>query len=1115
MQRVICCKRRDAATAVPAKVRNLQPESHIGGGGLPDSLRAGSAALEDQPVEQIYPDRNGAFSASSISLKEMSPSPVECNHLPVLAGPTPTSSPSRVLKNHVANHAIDGCLDFEAQDIREGDWVVYVGFCTALGDGGLLVPGLTGEVVSVLPPGAKLPKAVSVRMDGAPKPIFVRSFSIAKLGSPVTGTFGAGDCVISRSKIGADINFGDIGIVLRPGVLQGKCAMEVQFADVALPQLVWPHDVNRLGQLLLAGFHVGDCVVVKSCIPDPVLPGQAGVIVGPAVEEYKVVVWFAGCREILQVDVYFLIRTEAGCVDAVLPVEDCIRRCLDPYSEVAATPLLTARCCRSLRHCSLSGWRSHLALRDLVRLRGTGCCGREVFVYVLSSWSGRVAHATASRWADRVGQLHIVKLLWEKRVGHKAPVSCAALPQHAPLHHQRIEPEGLLEALLPVPGKRFVMGTEEKSQHVRVRTVTLDGFLNQIYNTRYVERQGEAFTVAGRETYWSDDCTLFLFWSSFESRWFLADVVSWLPAKLWDNNFLPLAYGPIKGKIRDPSHLRGWIQMVAGVPRDVPQAGVRELGRTQVVERMVKRSLLADFAGAEALLEVSAKSETKQSQRRPDWCLELCKILRDLPSDGGRLASLLASHAQNKVLHPEEQEFLFRCRSAASASRPAAASDNNAFVDPQSIDDANRAAHALEAEEIRLQRRQLRRKLQQRRRTQQESHPDAPIPDPAHATNRSDERNDTACDAPHRRDSAGKGLLPQQDLTEPILWLRELFPMFSDDILVSQYLQAQDLSDRDDALEEAIFSLCERLDKPPEKKRTEMPAETTVKKPVGLPRIIFGYVIAVTDPKPPLYCFIIVVVRSNSLRYRRGKLVRPVPRSCTTRDDEISKFWVKHSGVPEFGSMVKLDFIEEETAEYFSAGHGEYPHHNEDLLCESLVMHGRSTLLCDIPAWRALATMACEDITTKWPWGSGLQKFASVLPGKFIWYVPALQKSLPSVVLLRVTKDNNVEFVYRNASSDKISCNFSAGGKRLTDIPVTALGYNDAPYVLNKRRADQPVQEQIFVLGLARAERRGPEGYNRWFECSERLRAKLNADDFEEYCQILLVGVIDLTPMSK
>ncbi|CAE8611561.1 unnamed protein product [Polarella glacialis] len=280
----------------------------------------------------------------------------------------------------------------------------------------------------------------------------------------------------------------------------------------------------------------------------------------------------------------------------------------------------------------------------------------------------------------------------------------------------------------------------------------------------------------------------------------------------------------------------------------------------------------------------------------------------------------------------------------------------------------------------------------------------------------------------------------------------------------------------------------------------------------GKDKTITGYIIARTDhPREPLYCFIVLVSRSDSTKYKEGTLVRPIPKTCVFRDDEMGRFWVKRTLVPEIGSIVELQFLEDDTLQYLLSGHGKHPQQNEDLLCASLELKGICNLMEDPYARRHLMALACENVTTKWPWGYGLSKFSSVTPGKHIWFVPATSNRLPSVVLLRVNRESGVKFIFRNPSSRKVSCNFCAGSKTLSDIPVTAAGYDELPHVLNTRFATREHADHLFVLGLARKETRGPEGFNRLVECPEKARSLLKDCDFEEYCQILLIGIINLS----
>ena len=150
-----------------------------------------------------------------------------------------------------------------------------------------------------------------------------------------------------------------------------------------------------------------------------------------------------------------------------------------------------------------------------------------------------------------------------------------------------------------------------------------------------------------------------------------------------------------------------------------------------------------------------------------------------------------------------------------------------------------------------------------------------------------------------------------------------------------------------------------------------------------------------------------------------------------------------------------------------------------------------------------------DDIQKRWPWGRALGKFESVTPGKKIWYVHP-KKRLQSVIVMRLKRPGDVNFKYRGASNDRISVDFPAGSKRiLRDIPVTAADFNYSPAELNSWFSEQCLHsEQLFVLGLARAECQCPLGYNRLEELPDRLRRQVDVETLPKYCQILLIGVL-------
>lgn len=155
-----------------------------------------------------------------------------------------------------------------------------------------------------------------------------------------------------------------------------------------------------------------------------------------------------------------------------------------------------------------------------------------------------------------------------------------------------------------------------------------------------------------------------------------------------------------------------------------------------------------------------------------------------------------------------------------------------------------------------------------------------------------------------------------------------------------------------------------------------------------------------------------------------------------------------------------------------------------------------------------LASLAVDNIETRWPWKTALGKFDATTPGKQIWFVHP-KTYLPSVIVVRIKRPDSVKFKYRGATNDRISVDFSAGGRFLHDIPVTAAGFEGKPAELDCWFREQCLEsDQLFALGLARAEHRGPEGYNRWADFPERWKREVDVDSLERYCQILLIGIL-------
>ncbi|CAE7947126.1 unnamed protein product [Symbiodinium sp. KB8] len=538
---------------------------------------------------------------------------------------------------------------------------------------------------------------------------------------------------------------------------------------------------------------------------------------------------------------------------------------------------------------------------------------------------------------------------------------------------------------------------------------------------------------------------------------------------------------------------------------------VVKCGREKADVRVLDMSLLSTMPGADVLMKCAAlyKGESR--------VVQICRVLQDHPSDDGSLSACLPSSKhemdscfwstclafqqlrediRQRAMKLEEQE---RCHVRVEEER------------------SRRAAEELIAEEKQEQERERKRtavttaKSKKPRGTTSGRVRAQAQPSKAPHSDLQDSEEDAQAEA--TKDFQWCAL---QDISDPVSKLRHNFPMFDDDVLSRHLLEAAC------DLEQAVLSLSKLEAEPAEPIAVQEPADIPVSvmpRRSGAPKRLVANVIARTDHAHlPLYCFIAVVAKAqDSQKYRAGQVVRPIPEDrFRLLGDEKGHFWKKITRVPAVGDIVEVCFFEEDTYDYLATAHGKYPHQNEDLLCTTLTLHSR----CDLSkndtrlnpisalASAALQSMAVEDVESKWPWKRALGKFDSVQPGKKIWYVHP-KKHLPSVVVVRIQRCETVQFKYRSAASNRISVDFSAGGRFLTDIAVTAAGFDASPLDLNRQFSEKSQEmEHLFVLGLARAERQGPGGYNRLEECSEPLRRQLDLEALEEYCQILLIGVL-------
>ena len=69
-----------------------------------------------------------------------------------------------------------------------------------------------------------------------------------------------------------------------------------------------------------------------------------------------------------------------------------------------------------------------------------------------------------------------------------------------------------------------VLGRKERNQRKSRRIVTLAGFANTLCNGQFFECFGDAFSMHGRETYWSDTSLEFLYWHRPSNCWRVAMV---------------------------------------------------------------------------------------------------------------------------------------------------------------------------------------------------------------------------------------------------------------------------------------------------------------------------------------------------------------------------------------------------------------------------------------------------------------------------------------------------------------------------------------------------------------------------------------------------------------
>ncbi|CAE7456199.1 unnamed protein product [Symbiodinium sp. CCMP2592] len=748
----------------------------------------------------------------------------------------------------------------------------------------------------------------------------------------------------------------------------------------------------------------------------------------------------------------------------------------------------------------LARWPSLAGLADLMVLRGSSRSSR----FIAAEW--------ISCWMESVEQVPIMRRNWVDSIVYEQLASRLSSLSAQPTTPQEMVYVGnkpsqrlpcapkislLLLSLRPRAHKYVVLGKQDLHRHGHcLGVVKLHGFGMACLNGEYTE-QPSMFKCYDRPTYWSDSRCTFLYYHAPSKSWTLAPWDAWADVKIFGDGLL-FAHSAAHVGIKDS--FQEWYEFDKTL-KTLRRVAAKHCTREVEVESRSQNLLSTLPRAAEVLKTMEHRQASKPTHIDVTKLLGVCQILQDMPTDGGWLAKQMEN---TWALRGLDLQFALVCRDALS--RTLHLQRQRAREEELS----RTAAEELIAEEERLQKARSKRGKTPQRQSHLFGCPSS-FPEPPREEDLAleDGIGTSRCrsDSLLERWWCGSGV---EDISELVCKLRHNFPMYDDDIIGDHLLQAGN------DLERAVLSLSALGAEPTS---SIVPADIPCNRPErlrsGRPKKIIANVLARTDhSRSPLFCFILLATVSESEKYKAGCIVRPIPEDrFRLLGDEKGHFWKRMpQALPEVGHVVEILFFEEDTVDYLQAAHGNYPHQNEDLLCTSLVLRKRCSLHKNVSVREALTGLAVDHVEERWPWGRGLGKFESVQPGKYIWYVPARKKRLPSVLILRQHRPGEVFFKYRNDSSDKISVDFPAGRRRrLSDVAVTAAGFCSSPSELNAKFQQKMTSvEFLFVLGLARAERSGPIGFNRLAECSEAHQRRLNPEEYEEYCQILLIGIIEL-----
>ena len=459
-------------------------------------------------------------------------------------------------------------------------------------------------------------------------------------------------------------------------------------------------------------------------------------------------------------------------------------------------------------------------------------------------------------------------------------------------------------------------------------------------------------------------------------RWTLASAASWMEIKLSRGGDVLACEVMHHGAPKSRWHEAVATDCSTGTMVWNPAAHCSE--QDCFVDLQVKaKDLLATIPGASAAAVASSRQPLSRPLPLPfndefesftvkDF-MEICTILKNLPADDGRLASLLqqddligfdAVFANFCMLGATVEVEVSKLLAKGSGQRQdhsckAGATLARLLEKSQPLSPQEEARHKQELQRMEKQSRKIadqliaqeeRENLQKKKKSGvgnlQQSKKKKPRGKKGKGQQAAAGQNGEHVEAsdeeiivPDLNDIGFSG----KDVSEPVAQLRHNFPMFDDEVLSAHLMGAAY------DLEKAVLSL------------SKFEAEggdilEPVVLPVRPPRVrtgklqtLIANVVARTDhPGMPLYCFIAMVTKSLSPTCRPGQMVRPIPEDrFRLLGDEKGHFWLKKSRVPEIGDIVEICFFEEDATDYLESAHGGFPHQNEDLLCTELTLRSR------------------------------------------------------------------------------------------------------------------------------------------------------------------------------